>query len=98
MWADYDSQGDTVQIELERVRRLDRGEDVDGGSVIVGIAEGRPVRVDVLSAGRCGVEAPLAAVAERHGLDAEALIAAAQAALAAPDRTVMLAVGVQAAA
>ncbi len=98
MWADYDSQGDTVQIELERVRKLGHGEDVDGGSAVVGLYEGRPVRIDVLSARRCGVESPLVAAAERYELDAEALIAAAQAALAAPDRTVMLAIDVQAAA
>jgi len=40
----------------------------------------------------------LRVAAERYRLDAEALIAAAQAALAAPDRTVVLDVGVRAAA
>jgi hypothetical protein len=98
MRADFDSEGDTIQIELERVRRLGRGEDAGGGSAIVGIYQGRPVCIDVMSARRCGVEAPLSAVAARYDLDAEALIAAAQAALAAPDRTVTLAVGVRAAA
>lgn len=98
MRADYDSEGDTVQIQLERVRQLGHGEDVDGGSVVVGIHEGRPVCIDVLSARRCGVEGPLETAAGLYDLDAEALIAAAQAALAAPDRTVMLEVGIRVAA
>jgi hypothetical protein len=37
-----------------------------------------------------GVEEPLAAVAATYGLDLEALLAAARAALAAPDRTIVL--------
>jgi hypothetical protein len=41
---------------------------------------------------------PLRAAAERYGLDAEALIAAARAALAAPDRAVTMDVAVRAAA
>jgi hypothetical protein len=98
MRADYDSQGDTIQIELEQVRRLGHGEDVDGGSAIVGIYEDRPVCIDVLSAGRCGVERPLRAAARHYHLDAEALIAAAKAALAAPDRVVTLDIGVRIAA
>jgi hypothetical protein len=96
--ADYDTQGDTIQIELEAVRRLGHGERVDGGGVIVGIYEGRPVCIDVLSAGRCGVDQPLKAAADHYHLDAEALIAAAKAALAAPDRTVTLDVGARLAA
>jgi hypothetical protein len=93
MHADYDAEGDTIQIELEAVRRLERGDRMAGGGVIVGIHEGRPVCIDVLSARRCGVEQPLKAVADRYCLDAEALIAAAKAALAAPDRIVTLGVG-----
>jgi hypothetical protein len=45
-----------------------------------------------------GVDEPLTAVANRYDLDAEALIAAARAALAAPDRVVTLDVAVRAAA
>ena len=40
MRADYDSEGDTIQIELESVGRLDYGEDVQDGAVIVGILGG----------------------------------------------------------
>lgn len=97
MRADYDSEGDTIQIELEEVRKLGHGEDVDNGAVVVGIFEGRPVMVDVIGT-RNGFESALRAAAARYELDAQALIAAAHAALAAPDRPVRLEVGVPAAA
>jgi len=93
MRADYDSEGDTIQVELERVGKLDRGVEVENGAVVVGIFEDRPVMVDVIGT-RKGFERPLRIAAERYALDAEALIAAAQAALAAPNRTVMLDVGI----
>jgi hypothetical protein len=49
MKADYDSQGDTIQIELEPVDRLGGGSDVvEGGKVIVGFYGGRPVLIDVI--------------------------------------------------
>jgi hypothetical protein len=97
MRADYDSEGDTIQIELERVRRLGHGEDVENGAVIVSIYQGQPVMVDVIGT-RNGFEGPLRLAAERYDLDAEALTAAAQAALAAPDRVVTLAVDARVAA
>lgn len=97
MRADYDSEGDTIQIELERVDRLGYGEDVENGAVIVSILDGRAVMVDVIGT-RSDFERPLRAAAERYDLDAEALIAAAHAALAAPDRAVTLDVAVRAAA
>jgi predicted RNA-binding protein len=97
MRADYDSAGDTIQIELSRVRKLGHSEVVENGAVIVGIHEDRPVMVDVIGT-RNDFEGPLRVAAERYELDAEALIAAANAALAAPDRTVTLDVGVRAAA
>jgi hypothetical protein len=97
MRADYDSEGDTIQIELEPVRKLGHAEDIGNGAVIVSIHEDRPVMVDVIGTGN-GFEDPLRVAAERYGLDAEALIAAAQAARAAPDRTITLDVAVRAAA
>jgi hypothetical protein len=63
----------------------------------VAVAEGRPVNVELLYPDQ-GMDEPLRAAADRYGLDAEALIAAARAALAAPDRTVTLDVAVRAAA
>lgn len=97
MRADYDSEGDTIQIELESKRRPIYGEDIENGAVIVGIHEERPVIVDVIGT-HSGFERPLRIAAERYDLDAEALIAAAQAALAAPNRTVTLDVAVRAVA
>ena len=97
MRADYDSEGDTIQIELESVGRLDYGEDVQDGAVIVGILDGRAVMVDVIGT-RSDFEESLRVAAASYGLDAEALIAAARAALAAPDRTVTLDVALHAAA
>jgi uncharacterized protein YuzE len=97
MRADYDSEGDTIQIELEPGRRRGHAEDVEDGAVMVTIHEDRPVMVDVIGTHN-GFEDVLRVAAERYELDAEALIAAAQAALAAPDRTVTLDVAVRAAA
>ena len=97
MQADYDSEGDTIQIELQPGRRLGHAEDVENGAVIVSVHDGRPAMVDVIGT-NSGFEDALRVAAVRYGLDAEALIAAAQAALAAPDRTVTLDVAVRAAA
>lgn len=97
MKADYDSEGDTIQIDLEPVDRLDYGDDEIDERVVVGIRNGRPVRIDVI--GTSGdLDEPLRAAAERYGLDTESLIAAASAALAAPDRQVVLDVSIRAAA
>jgi hypothetical protein len=96
MRADYDSKGDTIQIELEPIDRLDR-DDADIAGVVVGICDEKPVMVDVIGAG-AGVEERLRVVGERYGLDAQALIAAARAALAAPDRAITLDVALRTAA
>jgi hypothetical protein len=94
MKADYDSQGDTIQIELEPVVTLSGGSDVvERGKVIVGFHDGRPVLIDVIGTRKHDFEKPLRVAAERNGLDPEALIAVARAALAAPDRQVELALG-----
>ena len=62
---------------------------------IVALADGTPVEVQLLYPD-LGISEPLAAVADRYELDREALNAAAQSALAAPDRVVMLEVGARA--
>jgi len=99
MRADYDSEGDTIQISLEPVDRLFGGSDViEGGKVIVGFHDGRPALIDVIGTRNPGFEQPLRVAADRHDLDAEALIAVAHAALAAPDRPVRLDVGARSAA
>lgn len=99
MKADYDSQGDTIQIELQPVDRLEGGSDViEGGKVIVGFYDGRPMMIDVIGTGDPGFEQPLRVAATRYDLDAEALIAISRAALAAPDRPVELDIGARLAA
>jgi|ERR1044072_3036680 hypothetical protein len=96
MRADYDSKGDTIQIEIVAADRLDR-DDSSVSGVIVGISGEKPALIDLIGTSP-GVDDRLRAVAKRHGLDADALIAAAHAALAAPDRTVTVDVAVRAAA
>lgn len=95
MRTDYDSEGDTLAIALERIDRADYGDDATHPQAVVAIRAGRPVVIDVIGAGS-DVDGPLRAVARRYDLDVEALLAAAHAALAAPDRTVTLELGVRA--
>ncbi len=95
MKADYDSEANAMSIDLVGVDRWDHCEKVTD-RVNVAIANGRPVNVEILYPTK-GID-DLRIAAERYGLDAEALIAAAQAALAAPDRAVTLDVAVRAAA
>jgi hypothetical protein len=88
MRADYDSSAETIQIELEPASRLDHDDSgVDG--IVIGLFDGRAVLIDLIGTGS-GIEKRLRAAADRHDLDAEALIAAGTAALAAPNRTVTL--------
>lgn len=96
MRADYDSKANALSIDLAEPRRWDRSEEA-GPRVNVAIADGRPVNVELLYPD-LGLEEPMRAVAKRYGLDAEALIVAARAAIAAPDRVVTVALGVRAAA
>lgn len=96
MKADFDSQANALSIDLIEVDRWDYGEKVHS-QVNVAIAGGKPVNVELLYPD-LGLEEPLRAAAERYELDAEALIAAAQAAIAAPDRVVTLDVAVRLAA
>lgn len=89
MRADYDSEGDTLAIHLVEVDRADYGDNETHPQAVVAIRDGKPVIVDVIGA-RHDVEEPLAAVAAGYDLDVETLMAAARAALAAPDRVVVL--------
>ncbi len=91
MRADYDSEADALSIELRRVERFDDQEQVDDDYCNVGIVTGRAVNVELLYPAR-HLDL-LEVAAERYGLDGAALLAAAQAALAAPDRVVELEVG-----
>ncbi len=96
MKVDYDSRANALSIDLVEPRYWDYSEEVQP-RVNVAIADGTPVNVELLYPD-LGLEEPLRAAADRYGLDAEALIAASRAAVAAPDRVVTLDVGVRAAA
>ena len=87
MRADYDSEGHTLEIELERTDHLDGSDDSLHPRAIVHLVDNRPVMIDVLSADE-PLDEPLGAVAAAYELDVEALLAAGHSALAAPDRAV----------
>jgi hypothetical protein len=91
MRADFDSEANAISIELRKVERFDHQEQVDDDYCNVGIVGGQVVDVELLNPDRHLDLLELAA--ERYGLDGAALLAAAQAALAAPDRVVKLEVG-----
>lgn len=96
MKADYDSEANALSIDLVEVPRWEGSEGV-GERVNIAFADDKPVNVELLYPD-LGLEEPLREAAERFQLDAEALIAAASAAIAAPDRKVTLELGDRAAA
>jgi len=99
MKADYEKRADTIQITLKEEGPLSGGSDVvEDGAVIVSFSEGCPALIDVIGTRKHDFEKPLRLAADRNGLDSEALIAVARAALAAPDREVKLDVGARLAA
>jgi hypothetical protein len=96
MRADYDSQADALDIELFRFEHFEYQESVHDSYCTVGFAEGRLAAVELLCpADRLDL---LNVVGDRYELDAATLLAAAKAALAAPDRLVELKVGARLAA
>lgn len=88
MRADYDSSANAISIAITDTPQADKSDEVHSRA-IVALADGKPVEVQLLYPDE-GLSEPLAAVAERYDLDLEALHAAAQSALAAPDRVVVL--------
>lgn len=94
MKAEYDSQADALSIDLIEVQRWDGGEAVDDTYCNIALHEGRATNVELLSP-REHLDL-LEAVGERYDIDVTVLRAAAQAALAAPDRTVTLDVATRA--
>jgi hypothetical protein len=94
--ADYDSSANAISIAIADATSADRSDEVHPRA-IVALTAGQPVEVQLLYPDM-GVSEPLIAVAERYGLDREALEAAAQSALAAPDRLVSLEVAARPAA
>jgi hypothetical protein len=86
--AEYDSTANAISIVITDVPHADKSDEVHQRA-IVALANGKPVEVQLLYPD-LGIDEPLAAASARHGLDLEALAAAAQSALAAPDRVVKL--------
>ena len=88
MRADYDSHANAISIAIVDAPSADRSDEVHPRA-IVALDSGKPVEVQLLYPD-IGISEPLAAVADRYDLDREALEAAAQSALAAPNRVVMV--------
>jgi len=88
MRADYDSTANAISIALAEAEQAERADRVHERA-IVALRDGRPIEVQLLYPD-LGVEEPIAAVADRYGLDRGALEAAARSSLAVPDRTVVL--------
>jgi hypothetical protein len=96
MRADYDSEADALDIELTQFKRYERQGQVHDSYRTVGFSDGRLVDVELLTpAEHLDL---LAVVAERYEQDGAALLAAARAALAVPDRVVELEVAARVAA
>lgn len=91
MRADYDSQANALSIDLIQFDLFECQESVHDTYCQVAFAKGVPANVELLNpAGHLDL---LEVAADRYDLDGPALLAAAQAALAAPDRIVDLEVG-----
>ncbi len=96
MQADYDTTANAISITIADAEHADRSDEVHPRA-IVALLDEQPVEVQLLYPD-VGIAEPLAAVADRYGLDHEALAAAAQSALAAPDRLISLQVAARSAA
>lgn len=96
MRADYDTSANAISIALTDARNAEHSDEVHPRA-IVAVAASKPVEVQLLYPD-LGLTEPLTAVAERYGLDVQALQAAAQSALAAPDRVVSVEVAAKSAA
>jgi hypothetical protein len=88
----YDSEADALSIDLRVVHRWEGGDSVDDdGQCNVAFSEGRVANVELLSPSK-HLDL-LSVAAERFDLDPQALLAAAQAGLGAPDREIVIYVG-----
>ena len=96
MKVDYDSEGHSLLFEFGEFHVFEEGDSVvelERGECIVSMHKGRPGSIHLLDADKD--IGPLDEAAERFELDATALRAAAHAALAAPDREILIEVGEQ---
>jgi len=88
MRADFDSKANALDLELFRFEHYDYQEQVDDDFCTVGFAGGELADVELLDpADHLDL---LEIVARLYDLDGTALLAAAKAALAAPDRLVTM--------
>lgn len=88
MRADFDSEANALDLELVQFEHYDDQEQVDDDFCTVGFSGGRLVDVELLDpADHLDL---LEVAADRYDLDGIALLAAAKAALAAPDRLVTM--------
>lgn len=91
MHADYDSEANALEIILRKVEHFDGSDEVDDYYCHTGMVGGEAVNISLLNpAEHLDL---LAIAAERYDLDAEELLATAQAALAAPDHLVEVSIG-----
>lgn len=93
MRADYDSQANAISIALSGQESAERADEVHPRAVVA-LHDGYPIELQLLYPD-LGIAEPLEAVSRAYALDKEALVAAVQAALAAPDRSVTLDVAVR---
>lgn len=91
MQAIYDSDARAIAIQLETDARQDRTDEVAPGA-IAGLRNGLVVEVELLGVGSEDDHVRIGMIADRYGLDAQAIVAALRAAVAAPDREVTLAI------
>jgi hypothetical protein len=91
MKVDYDAEGHSLLFEFGAFGEDDRVEEMASGECFVWALDGHVTSVQLLDADKS--LDPLDEVADRFGLDKVELRAAASAALAAPDREVMIEVG-----
>jgi hypothetical protein len=94
--ADYDSTANAISITIADAQHADHSDEIHPRA-IVALLDERPVEMQLLYPD-LGISEPLAAIADRYGLDYQALAAAAQSALAAPDRVISLQVAARSAA
>jgi hypothetical protein len=88
MHADYDSKANAISLRLGPSGPAVRADQVHPRA-IVALRDGRPIELQLLYP-ELGIDEPLRAAANRYTLDAEPLIAAARAALSAPDRALTI--------
>ncbi len=89
MHAHYDQTHRFLTLEMGRLAEVVDTVDVPGGAAVLIDDAGRPVGIELVGASPATIDAPLRAVAARWAtVSRDDVLAAARAALAAPDRDV----------